>query len=147
MGFDVTYHPITCDEMFEWYFEPLRDETAIDRLAEKYGFLVENYRHHIHVVKKHIADSVDDASFESVHGIMIAASQGLFRRCDYFRGCLFTDLVKSDNRFKKYVLSFSEIVPSEYRSMRFADGIEENWCGGVFIPPKSISVPAPGHRK
>ena len=111
---------------------------AIDRLAEKHGFLAENYRHYIQSVKKHITDCEPDASFESVHGLMIAVCQGLMRRFDYFRGCLFTNLVEEDSRFKKYVQSFAEFVPDKYKSMRFAGGIEENWCGGVFIPPEAV---------
>lgn len=138
MGYDVTYHPITREEMLEWYFEPLRDDAAIDRLAEKHGFLAENYRHYIRSAKRHIEDATQDASFESVHGLMIAVGQGLMRRYDYFRGCLFTRLVEDDPRFKKYVQSFSTFVPEEYQSMRFADGIEENWCGGVYIPPEAV---------
>lgn len=140
MGYDVTYHPISRKEIFEWYFEPLHDDAAIDRLAGKYGFLAENYRHYIMSAKDHIADAARDASFESVHGLMIAVGQGLMRRYDYFRGCLFTNLVEEDTRFKRYVQSFAEFVPDQYKSMRFAGGIEENWCGGVFIPPEAVGT-------
>ena len=138
MGYDVTYHPISREEIIEWYFVPLQDDAAIDQLAEKYGFLAENYRHFIRSAKRHIADAAPNASFELVHGLMIAIGQGLMRHYDYFRGCLFTCLIEEDARFKKYVQSFSTFVPDEYRSMQFAEGIEENWCGGVFIPPEAV---------
>ncbi|MDR1141524.1 MAG: hypothetical protein LBL62_07515 [Planctomycetaceae bacterium] len=142
MGYDVTYHPITREEINEWYFEPLRDNTAIDRLAEKYGFLAENYRHVMQSVEKHITEASENknASFEQVHGLMIATVQGLMRRYDYFRGSLMTNLVTEDDRFLKYVQSFAEFVPDQYKKMRFANGIEENWCGGVYIPPEAVKV-------
>ncbi|MDR1054230.1 MAG: hypothetical protein LBL39_08640 [Planctomycetaceae bacterium] len=140
MGYDVTYHPITREEMNEWYFEPLRDDTVIDRLAEKYGFLAENYRHFMQSVKKHITEAHKNASFEQVHALMIAATQGLMRRYDYFRGSLMTFLVEEDKRFRKYVQSFAEFVPDKYKKMRFVGGIEENFCGGVYIPPEAVKV-------
>ncbi|MDR1268525.1 MAG: hypothetical protein LBK82_03270 [Planctomycetaceae bacterium] len=140
MGYDVTYHPITREEINEWYFEPLRDDTVIDRLAEKYGFLAENYRYYMQLVQKHIAKESEDASFEQAHGFMIAVAQGLMRRYDYFRDSLMTNLLVEDDRFYKYVQSFAKFVPDKYQKMRFANGIEGHWCGGVYIPPEAVKV-------
>jgi hypothetical protein len=138
MGFDVTYHPISIDEMYQWYFNPLQDATLVPALAKQWNLPVESVNEFFANQREKLTELEETESFESVHGLQIAAVQGLQRCYFYNRGCLITDIVTENPEFQKYVLSFQEIVPEPMKSMTFVGGIDENWCGGVFIPPQSV---------
>jgi hypothetical protein len=137
MGYDVTYHPITENEMNEWFFQPLLNDSAIEPLAEKYGFRTENYRHLMQSFRKKIAEN-EGVPFETYYGFQLAIIQGLFRRYDYFRGSAFSFLLDRKPVYRCYTKSFRDIVPPQLSRLSFRNGICHNYTGGVFIPPEQI---------
>lgn len=94
MGYDVSFHPISPEEMREWYFTPLTwiqqgQEEKVLALAAQYGmedFYAEKYLNTFRVG----AETEADELFDKSHGFYIAVIQGFFR--DYLlhqRQCLF----------------------------------------------------------
>ena len=90
MGYDVSYHPISEDEIQQWYFSPLADlvkggEEAVRALAQQQGmdaFYIEKY---IETLRSG-SDTTPDEIFEKTHGFYIAVTQGFFRTFFYTRG-------------------------------------------------------------
>ena len=90
MGYDVSFHPISPDEIQEWYFTPLTwiqqgQEEKVLALAAQHGiedFYAEKYLDTLRVG----AETESDELFDKSHGFYIAVVQGFFR--DYYTSCL-----------------------------------------------------------
>ena len=89
MGYDVSFHPISPEEMREWYFTPLSwvqqgQEEKVLALAAQHGmedFYAEKYLDTLRVG----AGTEPDELFDKSHGFYIAVIQGFFR--DYYYTC------------------------------------------------------------
>lgn len=76
MGYDVSFHPISPEEMREWYFTPLTwiqqgQEEKVLALAAQYGmedFYAEKYLNTLRVG----AETEADELFDKSHGFYIA---------------------------------------------------------------------------
>ena len=102
MGYDVSFHPISPEEMREWYFTPLTwiqqgQEEKVLALAAQHGmedFYAEKYLNTLRVG----AETESNELFDKSHGFYIAVIQGFFRDYYYTRGSAFSFLVnKSQN--------------------------------------------------
>ena len=90
MGYDVSFHPISPEEMREWYFTPLTwiqqgQEEKVLALAAQHGmedFYAEKYLDTLRVG----AETKPDELFDKSHGFYIAVIQGFFRDYYYTRG-------------------------------------------------------------
>ena len=90
MGYDVSFHPISPEEMREWYFTPLTwiqqgQEEKVLALAAQYGiedFYAEKYLDTLRVG----AETESNELFDKSHGFYIAVIQGFFRDYYYTRG-------------------------------------------------------------
>ena len=88
MGYDVSFHPISPDEIQEWYFTPLTwiqqgQEEKVLALATQYGiedFYAEKYLDTLRVG----SETESNELFDKSHGFYIAVIQGFFR--DYYSG-------------------------------------------------------------
>lgn len=141
MGFDVSYHPISEQEMEAWYFQPLEwlragDADRVRRLAEASGmepFYIDKYLNTLQAGVQTTADELFDKS----HSFYLAVVQGFFREYYYLRGAAFTFLIEKDPTYRSYTKSWPEIWrkpwPNEVRSQ-----LVENYCGGVYLPPEQI---------
>lgn len=82
MGYDVSFHPISPDEIQEWYFTPLTwiqqgQEEKVLALAAQHGiedFYAEKYLDTLRVG----AETEPDELFDKSHGFYIAVVQGFF---------------------------------------------------------------------
>ena len=89
MGYDVSFHPISPDEIQEWHFTPLTwiqqgQEEKVLALAMQHGiedFYAEKYLDTLRVG----AETEPDELFDKSHGFYIAVIQGFFR--DYSSFC------------------------------------------------------------
>lgn len=80
MGYDVSFHPISPEEMREWYFTPLTwiqqgQEEKVLALAAQYGiedFYAEKYLDTLRVG----AETESNELFDKSHGFYIAVIQG-----------------------------------------------------------------------
>ena len=93
MGYDVSFHPISPDEIQEWHFTPLTwiqqgQEEKVLALAMQHGiedFYAEKYLDTLRVG----AETEPDELFDKSHGFYIAVIQGFFRDYYYTRGVPF----------------------------------------------------------
>lgn len=98
MGYDVSFHPISPDEIQEWYFTPLTwiqqgQEEKVLALATQYGiedFYAEKYLDTLRVG----SETESNELFDKSHGFYIAVIQGFFRDYYYTRGSAFSFLAE-----------------------------------------------------
>ena len=138
MGYDVSFHPISPEEMQEWYFGPLtwvqqgREEKVL-ALAAQYGmedFYAEKYLDTLRVG----AGTGPDELFDKSHGFYIAVIQGFFRDYFYTRGSAFSFLVEQKPEYARYFTPWEQIVPAVFPNPA-ENRIIENYCSGVYLSP------------
>lgn len=90
MGYDITFHPISEEQMDAWYFSLLDslakgDTSRLEAVAEDAGmdpFYINKYRD----LMKYAAGTPPSERFETTHGFYMAVVQGFFRKHYYVRG-------------------------------------------------------------
>lgn len=141
MGFDISYHPISEEEMKKWYFNCLKDfsagnEKGIYQLASEYeieDFYVEKYKETLAVA----IQTTKEEYFDKSHGYYIAVIQGFFRTYFYTRGTAFSFLIEDKPNLQIYVKPWQETL-TDFFENPIANKIIENYCSGVFIPYSHI---------
>ena len=142
MGYDVSFHPISPDEMQEWYFAPLtwiqqgQEEKVLD-LAARYeieNFYAEKYLNTLRVG----AGTEADELFDKSHGFYIAVIQGFFRDYYYTRGSAFSFLVEQKPEYTRYCTPWNQMIPSAF-SNPAKNRIVENYCSGVYLSPVQVT--------
>ncbi|WP_299617352.1 hypothetical protein [uncultured Tenacibaculum sp.] len=137
MGWDISYHPISEEQIIERYFNVLDDKTLITELSAKYNikdFYAKKYEELIDIA---LVTTQDDV-FDKTHGYYIAATQGFFEKYFYVRGSALSFL--EGNILSKYTKSWQEILPQEKLTDAVHNQIIENYCSGKFIPPENIEL-------
>ena len=120
MGYDVSFHPISPEEMREWYFTPLTwiqqgQEEKVLALAAQHGmedFYAEKYLNTLRVG----AETESNELFDKSHGFYIAVIQGFFRDYYYTRGSAFSFLVEQKPEYARYFTSWEQITPVAFPS-------------------------------
>ena len=138
MGYDVSFHPISPDEMREWYFTPLTwiqqgQEEKVLALAAQHGmedFYAEKYLDTLRVGVGTEADELFDKS----HGFYIAVIQGFFRDYYYTRGSAFSFLAAEKPEYERYFTPWDQVTPSAFPNPA-RNCIVENYCSGVYLSP------------
>lgn len=82
MGYDITFHPISEEQMDAWYFSLLDslakgDTSRLEAVAEDAGmdpFYINKYRD----LMKYAAGTPPSERFETTHGFYMAVVQGFF---------------------------------------------------------------------
>ena len=118
MGYDVSFHPISPEEMREWYFTPLTwiqqgQEEKVLALAAQHGmedFYAEKYLNTLRVG----AETESNELFDKSHGFYIAVIQGFFRDYYYTRGSAFSFLVDLKPEYARYFTSWEQITPVSF---------------------------------
>ena len=118
MGYDVSFHPISPEEMREWYFTPLTwiqqgQEEKVLALAAQHGmedFYAEKYLNTLRVG----AETESNELFDKSHGFYIAVIQGFFRDYYYTRGIAFSFLVEQKPEYARYFTSWEQITPVSF---------------------------------
>lgn len=141
MGYDVSFHPISPDEIQEWYFTPLTwiqqgQEEKVLALAAQYGiedFYTEKYLDTLRVGKK----TEPDELFDKSHGFYIAVIQGFFRDYYYTRGSAFSFLLEEKPDYARYFTPWAQVVPTAFPNPA-ENRIVENYCSGVYLAPEQV---------
>ena len=141
MGYDVSFHPISPEEMQEWYFTPLSwvqqgQEEKVLALAAQNGiedFYAEKYLDTLRVG----AGTEPDELFDKSHGFYIAVIQGFFRDYYYTRGSGFSFLIEEKPEYARYFTSWEQVVPTAFPNPA-ENQIIENYCAGVYLSPKQV---------
>ena len=114
MGYDVSFHPISPDEIQEWYFTPLtwiQQGEKVLALAAQHGiedFYAEKYLDTLRVG----AETESDELFDKSHGFYIAVVQGFFRDYYYTRGSSFSFLMEEKPEYARYFTPWAQVVPT-----------------------------------
>ena len=141
MGYDVSFHPISPEEMQEWYFTPLSwvqqgQEEKVLALAVQNGiedFYAEKYLDTLRVG----AGTEPDELFDKSHGFYIAVIQGFFRDYYYTRGSCLSFLIEEKPEYARYFTSWEQVVPTAFPNPA-ENQIIENYCAGVYLSPKQV---------
>lgn len=118
MGYDVSFHPISPEEMQKWYFTPLTwvqqgQEEKVLALAAQHGiedFYAEKYLDTLRVG----AGTAPDELFDKSHGFYIAVIQGFFRDYYYTRGSAFSFLVEEKPEYARYFTPWAQVAPAAF---------------------------------
>ena len=146
MGYDISYHAISEDEISKWYFEALELARAgkfdeVLALANKAGveeFYAQKYKDTLSAALQY----KDDKIFNKTHGFCIAVTQGFFRKYFYTRGTALSSLAQQNEKFKNYISNWREILPSEFLdkfSGEIYNEITENYCCGAYVNAKNVA--------
>ncbi len=141
MGYDVSFHPISPDEIQEWYFTPLSwvqqgQEENVLALAAQYGiedFYAEKYLDTLRVG----AETESNELFDKSHGFYIAVIQGFFRDYYYTRGSAFSFLAEEKPDYARYFTPWAQVVPTAFPNPA-ENRIVENYCSGVYLSPDQV---------
>lgn len=141
MGYDVSFHPISPEEMREWYFTPLTwiqqgQEEKVLALAAQYGiedFYAEKYLDTLRVG----AETESNELFDKSHGFYIAVIQGFFRDYYYTRGSAFSFLAEEKPEYGRYFTSWDQVTPVSFPNP-IQNRIIENYCSGVYLSPDQV---------
>lgn len=141
MGYDVSFHPISPEEMREWYFTPLTwiqqgQEEKVLALAAQYGiedFYAEKYLDTLRVG----AETESNELFDKSHGFYIAVIQGFFRDYYYTRGSAFSFLAEEKPEYGRYFTSWDQVTPVSFPNP-MQNRIIENYCSGVYLSPDQV---------
>lgn len=141
MGFDVSYHPISPEEMEKWYFTPLRwmqegNQQRVREQAAEYeleDFYVQKYQDTLQVA----VSTRPEELFDKSHSYYLAVVQGFFRTFYYTRGSAFTFLVEEKSEYCRYTTPWQTLVPYAF-SNEMKNQIVENYCGGVYLAPAQV---------
>ena len=142
MGYDVSFHPISPEEMREWYFTPLTwvqqgQEEKVLALAAQHGiedFYAEKYLDTLRVG----AGTEPDELFDKSHGFYIAVIQGFFRDYYYTRGSAFSFLVEEKPEYARYFTPWAQVTPALFPNPA-ENQIIENYCAGVYLSPEQVA--------
>ena len=142
MGYDVSFHPISPEEMREWYFTPLTwiqqgQEEKVLALAAQHGmedFYAEKYLDTLRVG----AETEPDELFDKSHGFYIAVIQGFFRDYYYTRGSSFSLLMEEKPEYVRYFTPWAQVVPTAFPNPA-ENQIIENYCSGVYLSRDQVT--------
>lgn len=137
MGFDISYHPISPQQMEEWYFSPLREmkKKTLPFLKKKPStydlepFYAEKYLETLNVA----ANTPPQDPFDTTHAYFLAVVQGFFHTFYYTRGTAFSFLLEEQPEFVRYTQPWQEICKDSFPNP-ISNRIIENYCGGVYLP-------------
>ncbi len=131
MGWDISYHPISSDEIITLYFDGLEKEDAAQTLGQLFNvheFYIEQMR-----LRFEEANKIDDSvPFNKGHTFYLAIICGFLRKFHYIRGGAFS-FVTDDSYLKSYVSDWATLVPERYKTQHFDNKLTDNYCGGVYI--------------
>lgn len=141
MGYDVSFHPISPDEIQEWYFTSLTwiqqgQEEKVLALAAQNGiedFYAEKYLDTLRVG----AETESDELFDKSHGFYIAVIQGFFREYYYTRGSAFSFLLEEKPDYARYFTPWAQVVSTAFPNPA-ENRIVENYCSGVYLSPDQV---------
>lgn len=141
MGYDVSFHPISPEEMQEWYFTPLTwiqqgQEEKVLALAAQHG--IEDFYANKYLDTLRVGSETDaNELFDKSHGFYLAVIQGFFRDYYYTRGSAFSFLAEQNPDYTRYFTPWKQITPAPFPNPA-KNQIVENYCSGVYLSPNQV---------
>ena len=136
MGYDITFHPISEEQMDAWYFSLMDslakgDTSRLEAVAEEAGmdpFYINKYRD----LMKYAAGTPPSERFETTHGFYMAVVQGFFRKHYYVRGTAVSFMAEEYPLMERYITPWKDILPEGILPPA-QQGIVENYSVGVYL--------------
>jgi hypothetical protein len=135
MGFDISYHPISEEQINAWYFELIANPEKIEKLASEYqidDFYKTKYQDTINAGRE--TDQND--YFDKTHGFFIAIVQGFFETYFYIRGSALS--FSANKQLDSYYKRWEEFIPIESLTTKVQNRLVENYCSGVYIAADQV---------
>lgn len=141
MGYDITFHPISEEQMDAWYFSLMDslakgDTSRLETVAEEAGmdpFYINKYRD----LMKYAAGTPPSERFETTHGFYMAVVQSFFRKHYYVRGTALSFMAEEYPLMKRYITPWKDILP-EGIFPPAQQGIVENYSAGVYLSAEQV---------
>ena len=141
MGYDITFHPISEEQMDTWYFSLMDslakgDTSRLEAVAEEAGmdpFYINKYRD----LMKYAAGTPPSERFETTHGFYMAVVQGFFRKHYYVRGTAVSFMAEEYPMMERYITPWKDILPEGILPPA-QQGIVENYSAGVYLSAEQV---------
>lgn len=136
MGYDVSYHPISEQQINAWYFEAIEHPEKVEELAVANNleeFYKTKYQDTINAGRE--TDQSD--YFDKTHGFFIAVVQGFFETYFYIRGAALS--FSGNKQLDVYYKKWEQFVPQHMLTGKVRNRLIENYCSGVFIPAEQVA--------
>ena len=135
MGYDISYHPISEQQINAWYFDLLKYPEKLEELAGTYhlkDFYKTKYQDTLNAGR----ETSETDYFDKTHGFFIAVIQGFMDSYFYIRGAALS--FSNNAHLNAYYRTWEEFIPPEYLTKKIQNRLIENYCSGVFIPPEYV---------
>jgi len=136
MGWDISYHPISENQIKEWYFDVLENQDLINTLSAENG-IEDFYKDKYSETIKTGLETTSEDIFDKHHGYFIAVVQGFFQSYFYTRGSALS--FSESSLLHKYFKAWEEIVPKNKLTKEINNQIIENYCSGVYISKEKVA--------
>jgi len=147
MDLSISYHPITKEQMKQWYFDTFEDMGTAEMLELRIPKeqLKEHSRESIEVYYKDKYKNMIKRSrdleydnFNKWHGYFIAIVQGFFEKFYFVQGSAISSII--DNTFHTtYTTPWEEVIPSEYiEDLHASSKLEGSYSAGAYISPEQV---------
>ena len=147
MDFSVSYHPITKEQMQQWYFDAFEDIGVCNTLEQKIpekqlkkhtkeevvAYYQDKYRTIIERSRE-----LDYDNFNKWHAYFIAISQGFFETFYFVQGAAISGILDAEFH-QTYVTDWADVVPSDYiEDLQYTNKLQDAYSGGAFISPEQV---------
>ena len=147
MDLSISYHPISKEQMREWYFDVFEDMGAANDL--KVHIPQEQLKNHkLEEVETYYQDKylgmikrsrdLDYDDFNKWHAYFIAIVQGFFEKFYFVHGSSISSII--DNDFHKtYVTSWEDVVPEDYiEGLYSSNKLQGPFSGGAYMSAEQV---------
>lgn len=147
MDFSVSYHPITKEQMREWYFDAFEDIGVCNTLEQKIPEkqlkkhtkeeVVSYYKNKYKTIIERSRE-LDYDNFNKWHAYFIAISQGFFETFYFVQGAAISGILDAEFH-ETYVSDWADVAPAEYiEDLQYTNKLQDAYSGGVFISPEQV---------
>ena len=147
MEITVSYHPITPEQMREWYFDVFEDICAADALTVripkeqlKHDNLEElqDYYKEKYVSMLERSRELDYDDFNKWHGYFIALVQGFFEKFYFIHGASLSSIHNLEFN-KAYMTPWEEVIEPDYiEGLRVSSKIQGQFSAGAYISAAQV---------
>jgi len=148
MDLSISYHPITQEQMREWYFNTFEDMGAAEALAlripkeqlkEHSLKSVEAYNKNKYKEMIKRSRELEYTSFNKWHGYFIAIVQGFFEKFYFVQGSALSGIL--DTSFHStYITPWAEVIPSDYiEDLQASSKLEGPYSAGAYMSPEQVT--------
>lgn len=136
MGYDVTYHPISPEQMRLWYVTSLGSDAHAELICDQAGIQDLYKQKFLEYLPEFRANTEDGTeSFDKTHAFYLAVTQGFFAKYHYVRGAMLSQL---GDVIAPYTEPWTQVLPELVGDMPCENRIVENYSGGVYVPPAQV---------